>query len=537
MQLPQDVLETEFALDIPADAAHLTQVNCAISHDESGHRVTVPCFWRGGRRWAARARVSATGEYTCEVRGAEPRQVHVDSLAEIGAGASVDAGAAPQLRADGAILRTTDGEPFLWLADTWWFGLTDRVSDDEFAALLARRREQGFSVVQIVAGLYPEIYSHDPLGDTEGRWPWLRDYTALDPQWWEAADARIAAITAAGLVPAVVGAWSYYLPEVGPEVIRAHWRQIIARWSALPVVWCVAGEAGLPTYDDLARPDVQEVGAELAGRWREVTAYVRELDPHHRPVTIHPCPAFHFSSTEVLGGRDLIDLVWLQTGHADRMSVPDSLAVIDREVAAAPTRPVINSEVCYEGIAGGSDAPLQRFLFWSHLLSGAAGHTYGAQGLWGFRDRADDGPGAFWGGASWRQAAELPGAAQVGHGAAVLRRLPWHELRPRQDLVRPHASPDDRFGPYAAASETHAVVYFPPTSLRVSGPGLADYGSAALQLDDGDWTVRYIDPRTGAAVDERRAAGGRWPLPRTTRGNALPTLEDWVLVCERAQPA
>ncbi len=495
------VIEADFTLGRLAGPAHLAELDCTITQDTTGEQWTVPCFWRGAERWGARFRPRTAGAYTCTVEGAEPVHVSVERLEDD------EAKTAPELQSDGAILRTGGGEPFLWLADTWWFGLSDRISDDEFGALLDRRRQQGFSAIQIVAGLYPEIYSHDPLGDTDGRWPWVPGYFGLDPQWWETADDRIAAITAAGLVPAIVGAWSYYLPEVGAEVMRAHWRQIIARWSALPVVWCIAGEAGLPKYEELSRPDLQQIGADLAAQWREITAYARALDPHHRPVTVHPCPAFHFSSTEVLGGRDLIDLVWLQTGHADRMSVPDSLAALDREVATEPMRPVVNSEVCYEGIAGGSDAPLQRFLFWSHLLSGAAGHTYGAQGLWGFRHLADDGPGAFWGSASWQAAAALPGAAYVGIGARVLRDLRWHELRPRPDIVSPRGTADDRFGPYAAASDRLAVVYFPPTSLRLSGTGLGDYGSAALRLDEGRWSVRYRRPahRSG----DRHPAGHR----------------------------
>ena len=117
---------------------------------------------------------------------------------------------------------------------------------------------------------------------------------------------------------------------------------------------------------------------------------MRALDGYRNLRTVHPCPAFaHFSSTDAIGDADDLDLIWLQTGHADRSSVPDSLAALERELAAEHGLPVINSEVCYEGIAGGSAATVQRFLFFSHLLSGAAGHTYGAQGLWAFR-RAED---------------------------------------------------------------------------------------------------------------------------------------------------
>src|SRR6218665_2207593 len=45
------------------------------------------------------------------------------------------------------------GTPFLWLGDTWWHGLGDRVTDGEFSELARHRAAQGFNAVQIVAGL------------------------------------------------------------------------------------------------------------------------------------------------------------------------------------------------------------------------------------------------------------------------------------------------------------------------------------------------------------------------------------------------
>ncbi len=44
--------------------------------------------------------------------------------------------------------------------------------------------------------------------------------------------------------------------------------------------------------------------------------------------------------------------------------------------------PVLNGEVAYEGIMGSNWEDVQRLMFWSCMLSGAAGHTYGASGSW-----------------------------------------------------------------------------------------------------------------------------------------------------------
>ena len=58
----------------------------------------------------------------------------------------------------GRTLEHTDGTPFLWIGDTWWMGLTHRLTwPDDFRLLLADRVEKGFSVVQIVAGPLPDF--------------------------------------------------------------------------------------------------------------------------------------------------------------------------------------------------------------------------------------------------------------------------------------------------------------------------------------------------------------------------------------------
>ena len=36
------------------------------------------------------------------------------------------------------------------------------------------------------------------------------------------------------------------MPWMGVEKVKQHWRYLIARYGAWPVVWCAAGEANLP---------------------------------------------------------------------------------------------------------------------------------------------------------------------------------------------------------------------------------------------------------------------------------------------------
>ncbi len=64
---------------------------------------------------------------------------------------------------------------FCWLADTWWMGLCDRLAwPEDFQRLTADRREKGFNVIQIVAGLYPDMPAFDQRGRNEAGFPWER---------------------------------------------------------------------------------------------------------------------------------------------------------------------------------------------------------------------------------------------------------------------------------------------------------------------------------------------------------------------------
>ena len=66
---------------------------------------------------------------------------------------------------------------------------------------------------------------------------------------------------------------------MGEARAKQHWRELIARYGAWPVVWCVAGEANLPWY--LAKNFPYDDREQVNG-WTEVARYIRATDPFHR---------------------------------------------------------------------------------------------------------------------------------------------------------------------------------------------------------------------------------------------------------------
>ena len=92
----------------------------------------------------------------------------------------------------------------------------------------------------------------------------------------------------------------------------------IARYGALPVVWCAAGEANLPWY--LAKGFPYDDRKQVTD-WTEVMRYIRATDPFHRPLTIHPTGIGRLSAGNATDDAALLDFDMLQTPHGQREAV------------------------------------------------------------------------------------------------------------------------------------------------------------------------------------------------------------------------
>jgi hypothetical protein len=394
---------------------------------------------------------------------------------------------------------------------------------DDFQRLTADRVKKGFSVIQIVAGLYPDMPPFDPRGANEAGFPWTPKWGTINPAYFDMADQRIHWLVQAGLSPCIVGAWGYYLPILGIERMKKHWRNLVARYSAYPVTWCLAGEGCMPYYLSTSRE--ADVALQQHG-WTEVARYLHAIDPYHHPLTIHPTDA----ARKQVDDPALIDFDMLQTGHSGTPSLPNTMRSIRQAVAGQPPMPALVGEVNYEGIMEGSREEVQRICFWMCLLSGAAGHTYGANGLWQLNTQ--DEPyglspyGASWGDTSWEAAARLPGSAQLGAARRILERYKWWCFEPHQDWVEPCAGEKDVLGPYCAGIPGEVRVYYFPTPIL---PWTQIHLASKLEQNV-EYSACYVDPKTGKDYPIGRVntlGDGTWRIP------APQIIQDWVLVIEQ----
>lgn len=495
-------------------------------HDSRGNERRVPAFWAGDREWRVRYSAAGPGRFTFQTVCSDTANPDLHARAGTLQAAPYEGAnpllrhGAPRVSHDRRHLEHADGTPFFWLGDTWWMGLCKRLSwPAGFERLAADRARKGFTVVQIVAGLYPDMPPFDPRGANEAGFPWKPEYAGIDPAYFDMADLRIQHLVGRGIVPCIVGCWGYYLPILGMDRMKRHWRYLIARWGAFPVVWCLAGEGTMPYY---LSPDKTRDAALQKRGWTEVARYVRAIDPWHRLVTIHPSD----SARNTVEDASVLDFDMLQTGHSDRASIPNTVRLVTASRAAEPPMPVIDGEVCYEGILEQSRQEVQRFMFWACMLSGAAGHTYGANGIWQVNTAEQPfGPsphGRSWGDTPWDTAADLPGSAQLGLAKELLLRYPWWRLEPHPEWVEPHWTAENYMRPYCAGI---------PGELRfIFMPPMWD-APKVTHLETGlSYRAFYFNPATGKEYPAGTAAAdrtGSWQPP------GAPVFQDWVLVLDR----
>ena len=504
--------------------------------DPDGEEHTVPAFWAGEQTWRVRYAPAMLGTHRYRSICSDPDNPDLDGQEGIlqvtpyeGSNPLVQHGRL-RVAADRRHLEHRDGTPFFWLGDTWWMGFCKRLKWPEgFQELTADRVTKGFTVIQIVAGLYPDMEPFDPRGANEAGFPWERDFSRINPSYFDMADLRIAHLVRFGLVPCIVGSWGFFIDFAGPTVLKKHWRNLAARYGAYPVVWCAAGEALMPYY--LGREDIEDPGQRLErlrASWSDLIRGIRALDPFHNPVTIHPTRYGH----EQVDDPGLLDFDMLQTGHSGYASLATTVDMLTESLAHEPKMPILVGEVNYEGIMESSREEIQRFHFWSCLLSGAAGHTYGANGIWQVNARQEpyglSPHGTSWGNTPWEDAYQLPGSGQLGLGKRLLERHPWWQFEIHPEWVEPHQTKEGRISAYAAGIPGIVrIVFFPAATSWVAWRG----EMAIRALEPGlEYHAFYWNPKTSLEHDLGMVAGdaeGDYVIPKP------PVFQDWILVLER----
>jgi hypothetical protein len=241
-------------------------------------------------------------------------------------------------------------------------------------------------------------------------------------------------------------------------------------------------------------------------------------------ITIHPSD----SARNTVDDPVVLDFDMLQTGHSDRNSIPNTVRRVTESLQQSPKMPVINGEVCYEGIAEASRQEVQRFMFWACVLSGAAGHTYGANGIWQINTLEKPyGPsphGRSWGDTPWQEAYQLPGSRQLGLAKALLARFAWWKMEPHPEWVEPHWTAENYQLPYAAGIPGELRIVFIPT--RWDPPKVKNLEAEV------SYRAFFFNCASGKEIELGKVkadTNGEWQIP------TAPVFQDWVVVMEKVK--
>lgn len=378
---------------------------------------------------------------------------------------------------------TLDGKPFFYLADTIWSAFTN-VTDEEWEYYLKRRKEQGFTVLQINTmpqwdrcmsdiGLYP-------FATEDGQ---IFDFTKWNQEYYEHAKQMCQKAVDMGFQLALVVLWLNHVPgtwgsrmndsNVMPETfVKEYVEKIVSEFDRFHPIYVVSGDTDFDT-------------PEAVSYYRTALDIVCEKSPHSLK-SLHIKRGYDVIPEEFL---DKIDFYMFQSGHnKDGQDMAYRLPQLMLE--KYPKKPVINSEPCYEQM-GFSRKVYGRFLTkdvrkaaWSSILSGAcAGVTYGAHGIWNWQKINKPvnpimGEG-FDTAQPWQEAIKYAGAWDYGWIRQTLKELHIQKLIPLQEQLI-GAAEEIRM---AQTDDGRYLIYLPhSTKIKING-SLKGYSARAIDLE------------------------------------------------------
>jgi hypothetical protein len=449
----------------------------------------------------------------------------------------------PQLRVDdnGRFFVTSDGTPFLYLADTAWTLLA--CTREDVDTYLHDRVAKGFTVIQISVAGFNAITSPNAYGQTI--------FVDQDPNrpneaYFKQLDYVVNEAESLGLYVALVPLWAneYERPQhvdgfaddshsnvLTQSSASSYGKFLGTRYRAKPVIWILGGDWFATGYEEI---------------WRSMAAGLTEGDGgvHHLMTYHQKSPR---SSAQWFHHEPWLDFNMLQTGHTVFNRNYD---LVTEDWNRVPAKPVVDGEGGYEGIADsmvrGSkiDAADVRRIAYGAFFAGAAGYAYGGHGVWEYRSThpaapstapaGDTMPGAPPGDTRhgvappWKEALQLPAGTQMRYLRTLLESRPMLTRIPDQWLIsNDPLGTVNRMQACRASDGSYAFIY------TASGTPLKIRMTDHIYDKLSGKTIRayWYDPRHGTSQrigEFDKTVFHDFTPPTSGHGN------DWVLVLDDA---
>jgi hypothetical protein len=481
-------------------------------------------FWNGGSEWRANFAPPESGSWKYVTNSADRSLNGKKGTFEVVSWSDEEKAAIPVRHGfiivrkegdrGGHYFEYSDGQPFLWIGDTWWNWTDSRIHFDTYKQLVDNRSAKGFNIGQLfVPG--------------NG---WSRESSLLDESFnvpdidhIKKVEEMISYANSKGITVWIHGWWSRkdLNVTVGPEKMQRWWRYLVHRFAAYNVVWVLAGEYNM--YNN---------GGFSLGFWNDLGTMVKNEDPYERIVSVHNTPPFwdggadapQWSTGEVLHKEAWLDYNQSQVGHG-RFANEMIPSVVSSAYNLVPAKPVVVTEPWYEFIEGNAGDMDVRFAAWSAILSGAAGHTYGGGHVW--LASVPEAPAVE---KTWqvedgfsRTTYDYKGAQSMKFLASFFKNIKWWNMAPHSELVRDYpqalclARPGEEY-----------VVY-----LRYGGSVTIKMGEDASTRN---YSYKWYDPSTGEFLNSTKVRGAdflKLSSPNSYPEN--PEFKDWVLYIYREE--
>lgn len=429
-----------------------------------------------------------------------------------------------QIHPDQRFLKTAEGQPFFWMADTAW-ELFHRLDENQATYYLDTRKDQGFNVVQaVVLAELDGIHTPNANGDS----PFLNlENWEYNEAYFRHVDRILDLALARGIHIALLPTWGDKLFKnswgIGPEIFTPTTAYSYGKWIGTRykdrknLIWVLGGDRN-------PREDSEDIEV-----WNQMAKGILETQNPENPIliTYHPQPTEPGGSSNWFHQADWLDFNMHQTGHCPNQATYVKIA---QDLALAPHKPTLDGEPMYEehpkcfnakelGYSEATD--IRKIMYWN-VFTGAAGQTYGCHAVWQMYDLDKSPINAPL--KPWYKSLDLEVANQVKHLKNLMLSRPFFDRIPDQSLIADDQLNDSTFATATRDKNgSYAFFYFPtgkPTTINLES------------LSGSTFKLTWMDPRTGVEFPEKdeNSITVKENLlitpPSTGRGN------DWVLLVD-----
>ena len=479
----------------------------AVFNGPNDEIITISAFWNGNNQWAVRLFPTSTGVWNY-ITSSTPIDAGLNN--HTGSFEVISAHSDNPLQQHGGILKVstnkryltyTDGTPFFWLGDTWWFCPSSLMPFNTcYKKCINTRTTQDYSIVQMA--FLGSINGSDPKK--------LIKQGKIDPKYWQEIDRYINYANNNGIIVVFGLTFHSGMDSLTLSDWKRLWDYVIARYNAHAVTFLICGE-----YNQ------NNVAARVT-KTLSLGQYIKNIDPHKRAMTVHPW--WYAGENHQAWNEDWYDFVMLQGAHES--PIPPHTLYTDIYFGNL-NKPVLESECRYEGIHD-YDAADVRKVAYRAIQSGSFGYTYGSHGLWYPAQDTNDNTFSEWGTSMvWSNALVRTGGAQMKHLKSLYESLEWWKLEPKLNVVDSNITLADSHDLLVKSDGNNLfVIYFPNTNVS--------FNASLTGLVNGEkYTAKWFNPRTGVnenLQNDLYVNNQKILLP------VRPSQDDWLLILNKKQP-